>query len=185
MIKYFKLVYEFFSGLVYAFLATNKSKLAQIFRRKILKTECKIDKLVFIENKKNFFADKGSALYHGTHILNHNGKLLLGCKSHLGAYCHVNVCYGCITIGNNVAIGPQTNLVAYSNHYKKDKLVTATYLQKDIFIGNNVFIGSHVTVLPGSYIDDNVVIGANSLVKGHLKSGCIYAGAPAKFVKFI
>ncbi len=49
-----------------------------------------------------------------------------------------------------------------------------------IEIGNNVFIGSRSVVLPGTKVEDNVIIGAGSVVTGHLKSGGVYAGVPAK-----
>ncbi|MCD8011771.1 MAG: hypothetical protein LUG99_01075 [Lachnospiraceae bacterium] len=40
-----------------------------------------------------------------------------------------------------------------------------------IEIGNNVFIGSRSTVLPGTKIEDNVIIGAGSLVTGRISAG--------------
>lgn len=49
-----------------------------------------------------------------------------------------------------------------------------------IEIGNNVFIGSRCIVLPDTKIEDNVIIGAGSLVRGKLSAGGVYAGVPAK-----
>ena len=51
-----------------------------------------------------------------------------------------------------------------------------------IIIGDNVFVGSQSIVLRGTTIEDNVIIGAGSLVKGHLKSDSVYAGVPAKYI---
>lgn len=51
---------------------------------------------------------------------------------------------------------------------------------KPITIGNNVFIGARCTLLPGTVIEDNVIVGACSVVKGKVKSGTIVAGNPAK-----
>lgn len=51
---------------------------------------------------------------------------------------------------------------------------------KPITIGNNVFIGARCTLLPGTVIEDNVIVGACSVVKGKVKSGTIIAGNPAK-----
>ena len=48
-----------------------------------------------------------------------------------------------------------------------------------IEIGSNVFIGSRCTVLPDTLIEDNVIIGAGSLVRG-ICGGGVYAGVPAK-----
>ena len=49
-------------------------------------------------------------------------------------------------------------------------------------IGNNVSIGSNVTILPVE-ICDNVVIGAGSVVTKNIKKAGIYAGNPAKFIR--
>ena len=49
-----------------------------------------------------------------------------------------------------------------------------------IEIGNNVFIGSRSIILPGTYIEDDVIIGAGSLVTGKIISGGVYAGVPAR-----
>lgn len=51
-----------------------------------------------------------------------------------------------------------------------------------IRIGDNVFIGYGVTILPNSNIGSNVIVGACSLVKGELKSNSVYAGVPAKYI---
>ena len=48
-----------------------------------------------------------------------------------------------------------------------------------IEVGNNVFIGSRTTILPGTLIEDNVIIGAGSLVTGKISEG-VYGGVPAK-----
>ena len=47
-------------------------------------------------------------------------------------------------------------------------------------IGNNVFIGGGATILGGSHIGDNVIIGANSVVSGNVDSNSVYAGNPAR-----
>ena len=51
-----------------------------------------------------------------------------------------------------------------------------------IIIGNNVFLGYGVVVLPGSIIGDNVIVGACSVVRGELKRNSVYAGVPAKYI---
>lgn len=61
------------------------------------------------------------------------------------------------------------------------ELENADFFDK-IVIGNNVFIGVNVTVLAGTKIGDNVIVGAGSIVKGELKSNSVYAGVPVKFI---
>ncbi len=161
----------------------NDSYFAHILRKKIIRTQCGIDTNVLIKNRNNFTAGEGSYLYHGCYILNSNGKFILGNNSHLGAYCFINVAYGTVCIGDDVAIGPGTKIFAYSNHFEREKRVTEVRINKDIIIKNNVFIGANCTILPGTTINDNVIVGAGSVIKGNLESNCIYAGVPCKRIK--
>ena len=50
-------------------------------------------------------------------------------------------------------------------------------------IGNNVFVGVNATILMGSKIGDNVIIGAGSVVSGVIPSDVVVAGNPAKIIK--
>jgi acetyltransferase-like isoleucine patch superfamily enzyme len=50
-------------------------------------------------------------------------------------------------------------------------------------IHNKVWLSNYVNVLRGSIINENVVVGAMSLVKGELAKGHVYAGVPCKPVK--
>ena len=181
--KLFRHTFAFISGAWDATIRHNTSTVAAVLRQRRYRTPCHIDTGVTITHPDAFSAGEGCALYHGTYILNTEGKMQMGSNSHLGALCYVNVCYGSLTIGDDVAIGPHTSIIVYSNHYEAGKKVTETRIQEDIHIGNNVFIGAKCTVLPGTEIGDNVVIGAGSVVKGKLEGPAIYAGAPCRKIK--
>lgn len=87
-----------------------------------------------------------------------------------------------LTIGNDVQItGPVTILTHdYSWCVLKKKYGNIYGNQRKTTIGNNVFIGWGATILGGSNVGDNVVIGANSVVSGLVESNSVYAGNPAK-----
>ena len=51
---------------------------------------------------------------------------------------------------------------------------------KPIKLESNIFIGHKSIILPGTYIESNVIIGAGSVVKGRINSNQVYAGIPAK-----
>lgn len=174
---------SFMQQLLISPIRGNDSRIAIFLRKKLYKTPCIIDTSVFIKNRKNFLAGQNSALYHACYILNGFGQFQIGANSHLGAFCYVNVQYGKVTIGDDVAIGPGTKIIAYSNHYEFGKKVTNQRITKDIQIKNNIFIGANCTILPGTIICDNVVVGAGSVVKGELESNSIYAGIPCKKLK--
>lgn len=54
-----------------------------------------------------------------------------------------------------------------------------------ITVGNNVWIGGNVSVLPGVTIGDNSIIGAESVVTKDIPSGVIAAGNPCKVIRKI
>lgn len=174
---------SFIKHFLYGIVKHNPSGLAASIRKKVLKTNARIDIDVTIVNRSNIRFGEGCALYYGTYILNTTGHVSFGNRSHLGALCYVNAHKGNLTIGDDVGIGPGTKIIVYSNHYEKGKKITDCYLTGDITIGSNVFIGANCTLLPGTIIKDNVVIGAGSVVKGELESNCIYAGSPCKLIK--
>jgi virginiamycin A acetyltransferase len=53
----------------------------------------------------------------------------------------------------------------------------------DTLIGNDVWIGQNVTVMPGVKVGDGAIIAANSTVAKDVEPYAIYGGNPAKFIK--
>lgn len=54
---------------------------------------------------------------------------------------------------------------------------------KKTIIGDNVFIGINSIILMGAQIGNNVIIGAGSVVSGHIPDNVIVAGNPAKVIR--
>ena len=52
-----------------------------------------------------------------------------------------------------------------------------------ITVGNNVWIGANVSVLPGVSIGDDAVIGAGSVVTKNIPSGVLAAGNPCRVIR--
>ena len=50
-------------------------------------------------------------------------------------------------------------------------------------VGNDVWIGQNVTILPGTHIGDGAIIGARSVVSGNVEAYTIVAGNPARLVR--
>jgi maltose O-acetyltransferase len=61
----------------------------------------------------------------------------------------------------------------------------STVIAKPIVIGDNVWITSNVTVLPGCSIGENTVIGAGSVVTSDIPANVFAAGNPCQVVKAI
>ena len=53
----------------------------------------------------------------------------------------------------------------------------------DTVVGNDVWIGQNVTVMPGVHIGDGVIIGANSVVAKDIPPYCIAAGNPCRVIR--
>lgn len=116
----------------------------------------------------------------------------LGPKAHLEIGTRVIFSFGCIInankfikIGNCVQIGEYTSIRDTTHDYNNygSSIMDNKDISKSIHIGNNVWIGKNCLILPGTIIEDGVVVGANSIVKGILLSNKIYAGSPLKEIR--
>ena len=90
-----------------------------------------------------------------------------------------------VEFGDNVFIGP--NCGFYTAGHPLDYKTRNKGLEyaKPIKVGNNVWFGGNVTVLPGVEIGDNSVIGAGSVVTKDIPENSIAVGNPCKVIKRI
>lgn len=88
-----------------------------------------------------------------------------------------------VKFGDNVFIAP--NCSFYTAAHPIDYKIRNEGLEfgKPIEVGNNVWIGGNVTVLPGVKIGDNVVIGAGSVVTKDIPSNVVAVGNPCKVTR--
>tara|TARA_Y100001970_G_scaffold294150_1_gene447564 strand:+ start:4791 stop:5249 length:459 start_codon:yes stop_codon:yes gene_type:complete len=87
-----------------------------------------------------------------------------------------------VEIGKNCFIGH--GVMFTNDDIKKGKINRNPSFFKKTKIGNNVIIGSNVTLLPVSIVS-GTVIGAGSIVTKNINKKGIYAGNPAKFLRKI
>lgn len=88
-----------------------------------------------------------------------------------------------VTIGDNVFIGPNCSLCTIIHALHADQRNAGIMQAKPITIGNNVWIATHVTLLPGVTIGDGAVIGAGSVVTKDIPANVIAAGNPCKVLR--
>jgi acetyltransferase-like isoleucine patch superfamily enzyme len=96
--------------------------------------------------------------------------------------------YSLITLGTNDVISKDVLFLTHDYSIFRalkyvDRENDGERILKPISVGNNVFIGVRSTILPGTTIEDNVIIGACSVVKGRVRNGTIVAGNPAHEIK--
>ena len=101
------------------------------------------------------------------------------CTPGMNSCCYIQARNG-IVLGNNVRIGPGVGIISAGHSVTDfDKHESSPPIR----IGNNVWIGMNVVILPGVTIGDNVVIGAGSVVRSDIPSDSIAAGNPCKLIK--
>ena len=90
-----------------------------------------------------------------------------------------------ITVGDNVFIGPSCGF--YTDNHPLDYQTRNQGIEQalPILIGNNVWLGGNVIVLPGVEIGDGCVIGAGSVVTKGIEANSIATGVPCKVIKKI
>lgn len=88
-----------------------------------------------------------------------------------------------VRFGDNVFIAP--NCGFYTSGHPIDVAERNKGLEyaRPITVGNNVWFGAGVSVLPGVTIGDNCVIGAGSVVNRDVPANTVAAGNPCKVIK--
>ncbi|MBT0770058.1 sugar O-acetyltransferase [Kineosporia sp. J2-2] len=85
-----------------------------------------------------------------------------------------------ITIGDHVLLGPKVGLYTSNHAFDARERRQGACFARPITIGDDVWIGGGVTVLPGVTIGDGAVIGAASVVLKDVPPHTIAAGNPAR-----
>ena len=94
------------------------------------------------------------------------GFISIGKKVSLNRNC-ILVSHKNITIGDNVAVGP--NVVFYDHdHNFGENGIKEGYKTGSIVIEKNCWIGANVTILRETYIGEGSVIGAGCIVQGRI-----------------
>ena len=88
-----------------------------------------------------------------------------------------------VTIGDDCFVGP--NVSIYTACHSTDPVERKSRKEwaLPVRIGDNVWIGGGVIILPGVTIGDNVTIGAGAVVVGDIPSNVVAVGNPCKVVK--
>lgn len=118
-----------------------------------------------------FYCDYGSNITIGNNFYtNHNCTILDGAK---------------VTFGDNVFIAPNCVFSTAGHPIDFSQRIQGLEIALPITVGDNVWIGANVSVLPGVSIGNNTIIGAGSVVNKDIPEGVIAAGVPCKVIRKI
>lgn len=111
-----------------------------------------------------------------------------GYQIRIGARCFANfglvaLDVGAITIGDDVQIGPNVQLLTPTHPVEADLRRAGWEAAEPITIGANVWLGGGVIVLPGVTIGENSVVGAGSVVTRDLPADIVAMGTPARVTR--
>lgn len=118
-----------------------------------------------------FFCDYGYNIEIGENFfMNMNCVILDGAK---------------VKFGDNVFVAPNCGFYTAGHPLDVKRRNSGLEYAKPITIGNNVWIGAQVCVLPGVSIGDNTVIGAGSVVTKNIPANVLAYGNPCRVIREI
>lgn len=124
---------------------------------------------VYIEKRFNF--DNGKNIHMGSHVLANYNLTILDIEK--------------VTIGDYVLIGPNTLITTVGHPLSPKERRNKIGTTAPVTIGNDVWIGGNVCILPGVTVGNNVVIGAGAVVTCDIPDNSLAMGVPAKVIKEI
>lgn len=109
--------------------------------------------------------------------------LRIGKDTFLNHDCYLDVGRGRIEIGENCHLGPEVMVLTATHSILPDGSVERTSQSRTTKVGDRVWLGARVTVLPGAVVESDCVVAAGAVVTGRCESGGIYAGVPARRIR--
>lgn len=90
-----------------------------------------------------------------------------------------------VTFGDNVFVAPNCSFYTAGHPLDPIQRVRGLQYSLPITVGDNVWIGGNVCVMPGVTIGSNTVIGAGSVVADDIPEGVLAAGNPCRVIRHL
>lgn len=145
-------------------------------------------KLVII--KHIIVSDKNSTLTIGDKVMfpanvKLKGNITIKRGTYLSSYTRVITGLNSkVIIGEYCEISYNVNILAITHSSISSTGPNRIMIEKDIIIGDYVWIGANAFIKEGITIGSNVIIGANSVVTKDIPDNAIVGGVPAKLIKY-
>lgn len=123
-------------------------------------------------------------------FLKKRGVIFNGCPNYISSKAYIDgQGYNIITIGKDVVISRDAMLLTHDysietalHSINKGTNNRTTHINNSIIIGDNSFIGAKASLLPGTKVGKNCIIGACAVVKGNIPDGSVVIGNPYKII---
>ena len=90
-----------------------------------------------------------------------------------------------IYIGNRVLLAPNVTIATASHPLNAKLRRYEMQYNRDVYIGDNAWIGANVVILPGVHIGKDTVIGAGSVVTRDIPDSVLAVGNPCRVLREI
>lgn len=103
-----------------------------------------------------------------------------------GIYANSNLTVvddGHIYVGDKVMFGPNVTIATANHPIDPELRAKGLQYNKDVYIGENTWIGAGVVIVPGIHIGKNTVIGANSVVTKDIPDNVLAVGNPCRVLR--
>lgn len=109
-----------------------------------------------------------------------NRSIIIGNNTFIGNSAEFNISKG-IVIGDDVLIASGSKFIDHDHGSNVGQLMREqNSIEKEIIIGNNVWLGVNVVVLKGVKIGDGAIVAAGAVITKDVPSNEIWGGVPAK-----
>ena len=103
-----------------------------------------------------------------------------------GIYVNSNATFvddGHIYVGDKVMFGPNVTIATANHPIDAELRGRGLQYNKDVWIGENAWIGACVVIVPGVHIGKNTVIGAGSVVTKDIPDNVVAVGNPCRVLR--
>jgi lipopolysaccharide O-acetyltransferase len=123
-------------------------------------------------------------------VLSKNATIKIGTNVKINHRAHIGA-IDCVEIGNDVLFASNVFISDHSHGCYKGEIQDSPItppnhrplVSAPVKIGNRVWLGENVCVLPGVTVGDGCIVGAGSVITTSIPENSIVAGAPARVIK--
>jgi acetyltransferase-like isoleucine patch superfamily enzyme len=137
-----------------------------------------------VRERRKLSVGKGTGISPNVSFRN-GERITMGRDCHVGERCYLwaGDTTGQIILGDFVSLAPEVFITASDYKFETGKpFRQQPKNERDIRIGNDVWLGAQVVVTAGVTIGDGCIVGAGAVVTKDLPAGSIAAGVPARVI---